>query len=56
MATLSLSYPEDLKKKLQARADADGRSLSNYIVRVLNSHLGTTTASKSKSKVKRSKK
>lgn len=39
MGTLSLSFPDDLREKLQNKADKDGRSLSNYICRVLKRHL-----------------
>lgn len=33
--TFSLRLPDDLRNKLQELADADGRSLSNYIVFLL---------------------
>ena len=34
----SLRIPPDLKASLQRLAEADGRSLTNYIVRVLQEH------------------
>lgn len=34
-ATVSLRIPAELKDKLQGLADADGRTLSAYVVRIL---------------------
>jgi predicted transcriptional regulator len=37
-ASVNVRLTSDLRAKLQDLADADGRTLSNYIERVLNSH------------------
>ena len=37
--TIQIRLPEDLKASLQARADAEGRTLSNLIRRILEQAL-----------------
>jgi hypothetical protein len=39
MRSITLYLPEDLVSRLQAAADADGRSLSNYVSRQLDGML-----------------
>lgn len=43
---MSLRVPLDLKDELQRLADADQRSLSNYIVKALRDHVETRSKSK----------
>jgi len=48
MATISLSFPDELKEKLQVKANKERRSLSNYICGVLEDHLEAVDTPKKK--------
>lgn len=37
----SVRWPADLKAALDKRAEADGRSFSNYVIQVLREHVET---------------
>jgi predicted HicB family RNase H-like nuclease len=43
---LSMRLPAELKAELQRRADAQERSLANYIVLALQQHVDNTPAAK----------
>lgn len=46
--SVNLRITSDLRKELQQLADADGRKLSGYIVRVLELHVQAQAASSEK--------
>lgn len=42
--TFTLRLPAELRAELERRAEADGRSLANYVTRVLAHHVEQTAA------------
>ena len=42
--TFTLRLPADLRAELERRAAADGRSLANYVTRILQQHVTATAA------------
>ena len=46
MATISLSFPDELKAELQAKADKEERSLSKVICMILKESLKKQTVKK----------
>ena len=52
-APSSVRWPADLKAQLERRAEADGRTFSNYVIQALRKHVESTRPSLSVSLRKR---